>query len=107
MLLISKTNAKICEYLQARWTMKELIKRLQLDRWISEGAPAFWVLGISMLLCAGALRILSVLFVFLQWRIPALVAYWGVGLLVVGFVGCGIWFVFDARTASRPTPWRK
>lgn len=88
--------------------MNELIKRLQLDRWISDGAPAFWVLGISMLLCAAALRLLSVLFVFLGWRIPALVAFWGVGALVASFVGCGLWFVFDALTASnRPTPWRK
>ena len=87
--------------------MKKLIKRLQLDRWISDGAPAFWVLGISMLLCAGALRLLSVLFVYLGWRIPAQVAFWGVGALVVCFVGCGLWFVFDALTARRPTPWRK
>ncbi len=87
--------------------MTSFIKRLQLDRWISDGAPAFWVLGISRLLCAGALRVLSLLFVYLGWRIPALLAYWGVGLLVVSFVGCGIWFIFDALTASRPTPWRK
>ena len=87
--------------------MKEFMKRLQLDRWIAEGAPAFWVLGISMLLFAAALRMLSALFVFLEWRIPALLAFWGIGVLVVGFVGCGIWFVYDALTASRPTPWRK
>lgn len=87
--------------------MKQFVKRLQLDRWISEGAPAFWVLGISMLLCAAALRMLSALFVFLEWRIPALVTFWAVGALVVSFVGCGLWFVYDALTASRPTPWRK
>ena len=87
--------------------MKEIMKRLGLDRWISEGAPVFWVLGISMLLCAGALRMLSALFVFLEWRIPALVAFCGIAVLVVCFVGCGIWFVYDALTASRPTPWRK
>ena len=87
--------------------MMEIVKRLQLDRWISDGAPAFWVLGISMLFCAAALRLLSLLFVYLGWRIPALLTFWAVGALVVGFVGCGIWFVFDALTASRPTPWRK
>jgi hypothetical protein len=88
--------------------MKELITRLGLERWISEGAPAFWVLGISMLLCAGALRMLSALFVFLEWRIPALMTFWAIGVLVVCFVACGIWFVFDALTANRrPTPWRK
>ena len=88
--------------------MKELLERLGFERWISEGAPAFWVLGISMLLGAGALRLLSVLFVFLEWRIPAQVTFWGVGVLVVCFVGCGIWFVVDALTAdNRPTPWRK
>jgi len=88
--------------------MKEITKRLGLDRWISEGAPAFWVVGISILLCAAALRTLSALFAFLGWRIPALVASWAVGVLVVCFVGCGLWFVYDALTASRrPTPWRK
>jgi hypothetical protein len=87
--------------------MKQFMKRLGLDRWISEGAPAFWVVGTSILLCAGALRMLSVLFAFLEWRIAALVASWAVGVLVVCFVGCGLWFVYDALTASRPTPWRK
>ncbi len=87
--------------------MRSFMQRLQLDRWIADGAPAFWVLGISMLLCAAILRILSVLFVFLEWRIPALAAFWAVALLVVCFIGCGIWFVYDALTASRPTPWQK
>jgi hypothetical protein len=81
--------------------------RLGLERWISEGAPAFWVLGISMLLSAGFLRLLSVLFTYLEWRIAALVTSWMVGALVVSFVACGLWFVFDALTAARPTPWRK
>jgi hypothetical protein len=87
--------------------MKEIMKRLGLDRWISEGAPVFWVLGISMLFGAAALRLLSALFVFLEWPIPALVTYWGISALVVCFVGCGLWFVVDALTAARPTPWRK
>ena len=88
--------------------MKEFAKRLGLDRWLSEGAPAFWVLGLSMVFCAAVLTILSAVFVFLEWRTPALVAFWGVGILVVCFIGCGIWFVYDALTAaSRPTTWRK
>jgi hypothetical protein len=88
--------------------VKALLTQLGLYRWFAEGAPAFWVLGISMLLCAAALRLLSVLFVFLGWRIPAQIAFWGVGLLVVSFVACGAWFVFDALTArSRPTTWQK
>ena len=81
--------------------------RLGLERWISEGAPAFWVLGISMLLSAGVLRLLSALFVYLEWRIAAQIAFWMVGALVVCFVACGLWFVFDALTAARPTPWRR
>jgi hypothetical protein len=87
--------------------MRNFAKRLGLERWISEGAPAFWVLGISMLLSAAVLRLLSVVFVYFRWQIPALIAFWMVGALVVTFVGCGIWFVFDALTAARPTPWRK
>jgi hypothetical protein len=87
--------------------MKNIVKWLQLDRWIAEGAPAFWVVGISLLLTGAALRMLSVLFVYLEWRIPALMAFWAVGAIVVCFVGCGIWFVFDALTAEdRPTTWK-
>ena len=88
--------------------MNDIAKRLKLDRWIAEGAPAFWVLGISILLVGVALRLMSLLFDFLEWRIAALVTLWAVGALVVCFVGCGIWFVFEALTAKeRPTPWRK
>lgn len=88
--------------------MKDIVKRLKLDRWIAEGAPAFWVIAISILLAGAALRMLSALFVFLEWRIPALVAFWAISALVVCFVGCGIWFVVEALTAKeRPTPWRK
>ena len=86
--------------------MNKFAQRLGLERWISEGAPAFWVLGISMLLCAAVLRMFSGVFMFLEWRIAALIAFWMIGALVVAFVGCGIWFVFDALTAARPTPWR-
>jgi hypothetical protein len=86
--------------------MRNIAKWLQLDRWIAEGAPAFWVLGISMLLAGAVLRMLSFVFVYLGWRIPALMAFWAIGALVVCFVGCGIWFVVDALTAKdRPTPW--
>jgi hypothetical protein len=88
--------------------MNEFMKRLGLERWMSEGAPAFWVLGIAMLFCGAILMILSALFVFAGWRIPAQIAFWGIGLLAICFVGCGIWFVYDALTADkRPTPWRK
>jgi hypothetical protein len=93
--------------LQTEQTMEHVTTRQGLERWISQGAPVFWVLGISMLFVAGALRGLSAWFVYLEWRIPALVTQWAVGLLVVSFLGCGIWFVFDALTADRPTVWRK
>ncbi|HUN68234.1 MAG TPA: hypothetical protein VMU46_05515 [Burkholderiales bacterium] len=87
--------------------MKDILKRLQVDRWIAEGAPAFWVIVILLLLAGAAAGMLAALFVFLEWRIPALVASWAIGALVVCFVGCGIWFVVDALTAKeRPVRWR-
>ena len=52
--------------------------------------------------------------VFVHWSLPlvvlslALLASLGhEGALVVCFVACGLWFVFDGLTAARPTPWRK
>jgi uncharacterized membrane protein len=88
--------------------MKGIAKRLQLDRWIAEGAPAFWVVGISILLVGALLRLLSFLFDYLDWHIAALATLWAVSALVVCFVGCGIWFVVDALTAKeRPVPWRR
>jgi hypothetical protein len=30
--------------------MKAIMQRLKLDRWIDEGAPMFWVLGMSAVL---------------------------------------------------------
>ena len=88
--------------------MKDVLRRLHLDRWFAEGGPAFWVLGLSMLFCGAALRLLSTLFTFLEWPIAALITFWAIGALVVCFVGSGIWFVVDALTAKeRPTPWRK
>jgi hypothetical protein len=86
--------------------MKEMMKRLGMERWLAEGAPAFWVVGISMLLCGAVLRMLSALFVWLEWHVAALIAFWAIGVLVVCFVGCGIWFVMEALT-GRPTSWRR
>ena len=82
--------------------------RLHLDRWVTEGAPAFWVLGLSMLICGAALRLLSILFVFRGWPIPAMITFVAIAAIVVCFVGSGIWYVVEALTAKeRPTPWRK
>jgi uncharacterized membrane protein YedE/YeeE len=88
--------------------MKDILKRLQVDRWIAEGAPAYWVLCVSMLLCGAALGILSALFLLLDWRFLAVAISWVIGALVVCVLACMLWFVVDALTAKeRPTPWRK
>ena len=88
--------------------MKHILKRLKVDRWIAEGAPVFWVLGISSVLCGAALAILSALFLILDWRFLAVAIAWAIGALAVSLVACGVWFVVEALTArERPTPWRK
>ena len=88
--------------------MKAILKRLKVDRWIAEGAPAFWVLAMSILLSGATLGILSALFLLLDWRFLAVAISWAIGALAVCLVACGVWFVVEALTASeRPTNWRK
>ena len=83
-----------------------MMKRFGVDRWLSEGAPVFWVLGISLVFLGLAVGLLHALFVFLDWQIPALVARWAIGVIVTCFVACVIWFIGQALT-GRPTPWRR
>jgi len=83
-----------------------LKKRLGLDRWLSEGAPVFWVVGLSLLLLGAALRLLYGLFEMFDWRMAAQVALWAIGLLAACFVAGVIWFVVEALS-GRPTPWRR
>jgi hypothetical protein len=86
--------------------MKHILKRLKVDRWIAEGAPVFWVLGISSVLCGAALGILSAVFLILDWRFLAVVISWVFGALTACFGVCVVWFVVDALTArERPKPW--
>lgn len=88
--------------------MKELAKRLKLDRWIDEGAPAFWVLGMSTLILGAALGILSALSVTFDWDFLKGAISWVIAALVACLVGLILWFVVDGLTAKeRPTPWRK
>jgi hypothetical protein len=88
--------------------MKLILQRLKVDRWIAEGAPAFWVLAMSILLSGAALGILSVLSLIFDWRFLAAAISWAIGALAVCLVSCGVWFVVEALTArERPTPWRK
>ena len=88
--------------------MKDILKRLKLDRWIAEGAPAFWVLAMSILLSGAALGILYALFLLLDWRFLAVAISWVIGALAACLVACGVWFVVEALTGrERPTPWRK
>ena len=88
--------------------MKEIMKRLKLDRWIADGAPAFWVLGMSIVILGAALGMLSALFLLFDWQILKVAISWVIGALVACLVGCVLWFVVDVPTAKeRPTPWRK
>ena len=81
-----------------------MLKRL--DRWLSEDAPVFWVVGISLLFLGAALRLLSGLFEMLDWPLAAQVSLWLLGALVACFVAAVLWFVAEALS-GRPTPWRR
>jgi len=88
--------------------MKEIMQRLKIDRWIADGAPAFWVLGISIVILGAALGILSALFLLFDWQLLKAAISWVIGALTACLVVCVLWFVVDALTAKeRPTPWRK
>lgn len=87
--------------------MNKFLKRLKVERWIEEGAPVFWVMGLSIVLCAVALAILTGLFLLLDWRFLATAITWLICALAACFVACGVWFVSQALTTTkRPTPWR-
>lgn len=88
--------------------LKWIMKRLKLDRWIDEGAPAFWVLGMSIVILGAALGILAALSVTFDWSILRVAIAWVLCALVACLVGLILWFVVDALTAKeRPTTWRK
>ena len=40
--------------------LTRFLKRLKVDRWIAEGAPVYWFLAISCVLCGAALGFLYV-----------------------------------------------
>jgi phosphate/sulfate permease len=88
--------------------LKWVMKRLKLDKWLNEGAPAFWVVGMSIVILGAILGTLSAVFVTFDWRFPEVVISWLICALVASLVGLILWFVVDALTAKeRPTTWRK
>jgi len=88
--------------------MKKIMQKLKLDRWINEGAPMFWVLGMSFVISGAALGILSALFVTFDWPFLKTAISWVIAALTASLVGIILWFVVDALTAKeRPTTWRK
>ena len=88
--------------------MKALMKRLKLDRWIAEGAPVFWVLGMSFVISGAVLGILWALVVTFDWPFLRVAISWVLCALIASLVGLILWFVVDALTAKeRPTTWRK
>ena len=88
--------------------MKELAKRLKLDRWIEEGAPAFWVLGISAMILGAILGILAALSVTFDWAVLRVAISWVLCALVACIVGLILWFVVDALIVKECSIiWRK
>ena len=88
--------------------MRAILKRLKVDKWIEEGAPAFWVLGISAVILGAILGILWAFFVTFDWQFLRVAISWVLCALIASLVGLILWFVVDALTAKeRPTTWRK
>ncbi len=92
--------------------MNEMIKwimmRLKLDRWLAEGAPAFWVLGMSFVISGAVLGILCALSVTFDWDFLKVAISWVLCVLIASLVGLILWFVVDALTAKeRPKTWRR
>ena len=88
--------------------LKWVMKRLKLDKWLADGAPAFWVLGMSFVASGAVLGILSGFFVTFEWQFLETLISWAIGALVASLVGLILWFVVDALTAKeRPMTWRK
>jgi hypothetical protein len=76
--------------------MKDILRRLKVDRWIAEGAPAFWVLGISIVFCGAALGILSALSLILDWRFLAVAISW-----VIGALAACLWHAGSGSSSRR------
>ena len=88
--------------------MKAIMKWLKLDRWIEDGAPAFWVLGMSAVILGAILGILAALSATFDWSFLRAAIACVIVALVACLIGLILWFVVDALTAKeRPTPWRK
>ena len=88
--------------------LMRFLKRLKVDRWIAEGAPVYWFLAISCVLCGAALGFLYLLFLVLDWRVLAVATSWVIAALTICLLGCMVWFISDAlSTKERPMPWRK
>lgn len=88
--------------------LRALAKRLKLDKWIEDGAPMFWVLGMSAVVLGATLGVLAALSVTFDWEGLRVATSWVLCALVACIVGLILWFVVDALTAKeRPTPWRK
>ena len=87
---------------------KWIMQKLKLDRWIEDGAPAFWVLGMSAVILGAILGVLWALTVTFDWEFLRTAISWVLCALVASIVGLILWFVVDALTAKeRPTTWRK
>ena len=88
--------------------LKKIMQKLKLDRWIADGAPAFWVLGMSAVILGAILGILAALSVTFDWGFLKVAISWVLCALLASIVGLILWFVVDALTAKeRPTTWRK
>ena len=83
--------------------MRALLERI--NNKIPDTAPKPFVLGLIAWLMAAALMLFAFLFAQLKWMGLYHAVFTLMFLLIVGFMGCVIWFLIEHATGRR-TPWR-
>ena len=84
--------------------MRALLERI--NNKIPDNAPKPFVLGLVAWLMAAALMLFALLFAQLEWMGLYQLVFALVFLLIVGFLGCVVWFLIEHATGCR-TPWRQ
>lgn len=73
---------------------------------IPDSASKPMVIGLMLWLTTAALMALSFLLVQLKWTGLYQIVFALMSALILGFIGCVAWFLFEFTT-GRKTPWRQ
>ena len=86
------------------FTIRALIKRL--NNQIPDNVPKPLVLGLILCLAGASLMLLAFLLAQLKWMGLYQIVFWLMFVLILGFLGCVVWFLIEFTTGRR-TPWRQ